>query len=172
MPTTVLTVAAVGLAHSCSAARRRGEGSPSHSSGPPTGPGPGTPPEGRCPLSPPTCASCLQRNHLLPELKGGHFPNCAPRRTPSPERLYSAPPAEVTRSKLPFSCFQCHGSPASTWCRKPQPTSPQAHSATPSNKVQPSRGPSAFRTDRHRITAPARPAARHHGTRGPADEGN
>lgn len=35
---TVTTVAVVGLAHSCSAARRRGEGSLSHSSGPPTGP--------------------------------------------------------------------------------------------------------------------------------------
>lgn len=38
--------------------------------------------------------------------------------------------------------------------------------------LDPVSGPTAFGIDRHRLTAPARPAAGHHGTRGPANEGN
>lgn len=65
------------------------------------------------PFSNPQAASAfLLRNHSPPR---------AQRRAPSPQCLYCAPLAEVTRSELPFSCSRCHDSPASTWCRPPTP---------------------------------------------------
>lgn len=94
------------------------------------------------------------------------LPPPAPHRAPSPERLHPAPPAEVTCSELPFSCSLCHGSPVSTWCRTPR------NRDTRRPRVRPSPSPSASETDRPQLTAPARPVAGHHGTRGPAEEGN
>lgn len=119
---------------------------------------------------PPPPSSC-GITHLA-GLIGRPFPKCAPCWTPSPESPHSAPPVEITRYELPFSCSRCHGSSASTWCRPPHLASPQDYWATPPDTVHLSRSPSAFGLNRHRFTAPARPAAGHHGTRGPTDEGN
>ena len=150
--------------------------SPSFSSGPPTCPAPGTLPElipalHRSPMSP---FPSLQRNHSLPGLAEGAFPveTCAPRWAPSPEHLHSAPPAEVTRSGYHFFALGAtvrlprHGAgrlilPRHRPTRQPLPT-----------LYDPASGPLSVKDWPARLTAPAQLAARHHGTRSPANEGN
>ncbi|KAL0604806.1 Zinc finger matrin-type protein 1 [Plecturocebus cupreus] len=103
--------------------------------------------------------TCLGRPRSNPargfpeqELTGGPFSNRALRSAPGPfpVHLNFAPPTEVTRSKLPFSCSRCHGSPASTWCRPPRPTRLATGLLDDRcRRRSPSHCPSADRTDRH-----------------------
>lgn len=68
------------------------------------------------------------------------FPSCDSRPAPGP--FPRTPPFRPARRghtlRLPFSCSRCHGSPASTWCWPPYPTTTQTHSVTPSNTAGPS----------------------------------
>lgn len=74
---------------------------------------------------------------------------------PFPRKLQFRPARRVTRSELPFSCSQCHGSPASTWCPPCNAASlhlvaalvpdPWRHRFNPAAAPQPLTGPASPR---------------------------